>query len=184
MFINEGGGVKGRLNNVKKNRRFGSGGRPLQYMPSLLGPVFICISNGKMKKIRVGRCWKGLVGARRRESVTSVCNLVAFTANLGLICTLSPPCSDHQFIAICYRWHSETSTTTRTILNYCKIGTHCRIWGKILVLLSTTKSKNHSGSAENPPHSLSLPQFRIHCRLAIYGCLPAGAHILIPSLST
>ena len=31
MFKNEGGvgGVKGRLNNVQKNRRFGAGGRPL-----------------------------------------------------------------------------------------------------------------------------------------------------------
>ena len=29
MFKNEGGGVKGRLNNVQKNRRFGPAGRPL-----------------------------------------------------------------------------------------------------------------------------------------------------------
>ena len=29
MFKNEGGGVKGRLNNVKKNRQFGTGERPL-----------------------------------------------------------------------------------------------------------------------------------------------------------
>ena len=29
MFKNEGGGVKGRLNNVQKNRRFGPEGRPL-----------------------------------------------------------------------------------------------------------------------------------------------------------
>ena len=29
MFKNEGGGVKGRLNNVKKNRRFGTGESPL-----------------------------------------------------------------------------------------------------------------------------------------------------------
>ena len=29
MFKNEGGGVKGRLNNVKKNRQFGTGEGPL-----------------------------------------------------------------------------------------------------------------------------------------------------------
>ena len=29
MFKNEGGGVKGRLNNVQKNRRLGPAGRPL-----------------------------------------------------------------------------------------------------------------------------------------------------------
>ena len=35
MFKNEGGGgFKGRLNNVQKNRRFGSVGRPLTQMVS------------------------------------------------------------------------------------------------------------------------------------------------------
>ena len=31
MFKTRGGGAKGRLNNVKKNRQFGPGGRPLAH---------------------------------------------------------------------------------------------------------------------------------------------------------
>ena len=83
-----------------------------------------------------------------------------------------------QFIAICFGWHLEHLQcksnigmleihTWLTFINYFEFTDKCSYHKIIFQRVSL------SGAS----------QFCIHCRLSIYGgCLPAGAHILIPCL--
>ena len=57
MFKNEGGGVKGRLNNVKKNRRFGTGGRPLGKEQYLVKAPFQLLLQGQNVRQKCSDTW-------------------------------------------------------------------------------------------------------------------------------
>ena len=92
---------------------------------------------------------------------------------------LTTTAAEHQFIAICCRWHLENQQTTSvTILeglySRLKSAPHC-----FKVFSPTTKIKSLPVQLECSSLSRPVPQFRIHCRLAIYGPLPhcRGPHL-------